>query len=112
MSRSNSKHRRGVSLIEILVVVAIIALLLGIFLPSVARARRQTKRTVCMAYAYQIGRADKKNNIRLKLEALDCGCYGELNKDLGIYTGYFNLPDGMDEDAFRRNLEADLAKLP
>jgi hypothetical protein len=45
----------------------------------------------------------------MKLEALDCGCYGELNKDLGIYTGSFNLPEGMDEETFRADLERQLA---
>lgn len=101
--------RKGVSLVEILVVAGIIALLSGIFTPSLMRARRQTRRTVCMAYAYQMGRANKKQNIRMKLEALDCGCYGELNKDLGIYTGAFTLPDGMDEETYRKELERLLA---
>lgn len=98
------------SLIEILVVVAIIGLLIGFFVPSLMRARRQTKRTVCMAYAYQIGRASKRETIRMQLEALNCGCYGELNKELGNYTGFFALPDGMDEDSYRADLERQLAE--
>lgn len=96
--------RKGVSLVEILVVAGIIALLIGILTPSLMRARRQTKRTVCMAYAHQMGRSGKKQTVRMKLEALDCGCYGELNRDLGIYTGTFTLPDGMDEEAYRKEL--------
>jgi len=103
-----SRVAPAVTLLEILVVAAIIALLIGIFLPSLAGARRQTRRTVCMAYAHQIGRVEKRQEIRMKLEALDCGCYGELNEDLGIYTGFFKLPDGLDEEAFRRQLEQEL----
>lgn len=98
------------SLIEILVVVAIIGLLIGLFVPSVVRARRQTKRTICMAYAYQIGRASQRENIRMRLEAMNCGCYGDLNKELGNYTGFFTLPDGVDEDAYRFDLERQLAE--
>lgn len=104
-----STRLRGVSLIEILVVVAIIALLIGLFIPSLMRAKRATKRTVCMAYARQIGGAATRRNIRMQIEALDCGCYGDLNKELGEFAGSFRLPDGMDEDAFRAKLEADLA---
>lgn len=108
--RVKTGPRQAVSLVEILVVVAIIGLLIGMFLPSVMRARRQTKRTVCMAYAYQMGRASSRQNIRMCLEAMDCGCYGELNKDLGIYSGYFTLPEGMDEETYRADLERQLAE--
>src|SRR5262245_46508693 len=38
----------GFTLIEVLVVVAIIALLIAILIPSLARARELSKRTVCL----------------------------------------------------------------
>jgi prepilin-type N-terminal cleavage/methylation domain-containing protein len=46
---------RGFTLIEVLVVVAIIALLLAILLPSLAAARNQAKVTICQANSKQIG---------------------------------------------------------
>jgi type II secretory pathway pseudopilin PulG len=44
-------------LIELLVVVAIIAVLVAILLPSLAQARSQTKRMLCMSNLRQIGNA-------------------------------------------------------
>ncbi len=46
--------RPGFTLIELLVVVAIIALLISILLPSMAQARRQTKRQVCASNLHQL----------------------------------------------------------
>lgn len=50
---------RGFSLIELLIVVAILALLMGILLPSFQRARVQARRTACLANLQQIGVAIK-----------------------------------------------------
>src|SRR5262249_41660932 len=45
----------GFTLIEILVVVAIIALLVSVLLPSMARAREQSRATVCLSSLAQQG---------------------------------------------------------
>ncbi|UCD30426.1 MAG: prepilin-type N-terminal cleavage/methylation domain-containing protein [Planctomycetota bacterium] len=55
--RNYTKHQlnRGFTLIEVLVVVAIIALLAAILLPSLRQAREQAKIATCQANCKQIG---------------------------------------------------------
>lgn len=50
-------RRRGFTLIEVLVVVAIIALLVAILLPTLKGARDQARRAACASQLHQIGMA-------------------------------------------------------
>ncbi|MBI4582273.1 MAG: prepilin-type N-terminal cleavage/methylation domain-containing protein [Planctomycetes bacterium] len=49
------RPRRGFTLIEVLVVVAIVALLISILIPSLANARELSKRAVCLSNLSQLG---------------------------------------------------------
>jgi prepilin-type N-terminal cleavage/methylation domain-containing protein len=49
--------RRGFTLLEVLVVVAVIALLVAVLIPSLARARRQAKQLVCQTNLHSIAAA-------------------------------------------------------
>jgi prepilin-type N-terminal cleavage/methylation domain-containing protein/prepilin-type processing-associated H-X9-DG protein len=49
------RPRRAFTLIEVLVAVAIIAVLIGILMPAVSGARHAAKRTVCVTQMRQIG---------------------------------------------------------
>lgn len=55
VSTHRTLHRPGFTLVELLVVVAIIALLLAILLPALHRARDAAKNTKCLANLHTLG---------------------------------------------------------
>lgn len=70
------KTKNGFTLIELLVVISIIALLLGLLVPSLNKARQQAKRTICLSNVRQTGiglRAYLQDNEH-RLPPSSCSC--------------------------------------
>jgi prepilin-type N-terminal cleavage/methylation domain-containing protein/prepilin-type processing-associated H-X9-DG protein len=57
VSQAASRPRRGMTLVELLVVVAIIGTLVGLLLPTVQAAREQARATICRDNLRQLGLA-------------------------------------------------------
>ena len=78
---SNRKSRRAFTLVELLVVIGIIAVLVGILLPALNKARNAAKVTQCLSNLRQAGMA-------LQMYANENKDYALLGYRSQVYTGY------------------------
>ncbi len=81
------RRRSAFTLIEVLVVVAIIALLIAILLPALSRAKEVSRRSVCGSQQHQLGIAIQLYAASFK-GSIPIGCYGPDGQDILSQSNY------------------------
>ncbi|MBC8108220.1 MAG: type II secretion system protein [Anaerolineae bacterium] len=92
----SKRGRAAFTLVELLVVIGIIAVLIGILLPTLHRARRQANRTVTLAHLQQIGQAVANYAVEFKgahpTNLSDANEDGRALGGLALLAGRYKLP--------------------
>ncbi|MCP5532920.1 MAG: prepilin-type N-terminal cleavage/methylation domain-containing protein [Akkermansiaceae bacterium] len=105
--KTNATHRRGFTLVELLVVIVIIAALAGLTAPMVIRQRKKADQTEAVNNARQIGLA------MLDFET-EYGSFpeGDLAEDINTQTGeeFADSTITTSNDAFRQLIAAGIAQ--
>jgi prepilin-type N-terminal cleavage/methylation domain-containing protein len=77
-----SMRRRAFTLVELLVVIGIIAILIGILLPTLAKARESAKKTACLSNLRELGNAFRLYAAQNK-DVMPIGCVGVVTSPSG-----------------------------
>ena len=93
--RSRSGGKRGFSLVELLVTIAILALLIGILLPAVKRAREVGRDATCQSNLKQIGISVVAYSVDHYGRMPDSGSDGSKGDLTGTLERYLNQPWGV-----------------
>lgn len=113
--RLSHRRRRGFSLTEMLVVVGIIVLLMGILLPAISAARRQSRKTACAARLRVIGQAlgiYLSQNDDIIPQACSTNSLDSLQSRMGTTTLQFTSPAVLQGFIPPTNLSAQYAGPP
>ena len=90
----NQKKNRGFTIVELLVVVSIIALLIGILLPAIGKARDKARTSTSISNLRQLGIAHNAyagdwEDSQLSLNRYNISAYGDMNA-YNVAIGYLS----------------------